>query len=41
MEQNLLYALELTGQGMGGIFVGMALIAIVTAILGKLTSKKK
>lgn len=40
MEKNLLLALELMGQGMGGIFIVMSAIALLTALLTKLTKKK-
>lgn len=33
MEQNLLYALEMLGQGMLGIFVVLGLIAVLVVIL--------
>lgn len=39
MEQNLMNALMLMGQGMGGIFLVMAVIAIITALFAKFTRK--
>ena len=39
MEQNLLYALEMLGQGMLGIFVVLGLIAVLVVILRMLDEK--
>lgn len=41
MEQNLLYALEMLGQGMLGIFVVLGLIAVLVILLRKLDGGKK
>ncbi len=35
MEQNLMNALLLMGQGMGGIFLVMAVIALITYLFAK------
>lgn len=40
MSQDLIYALEMLGQGMLGIFVVLGLIALLVALLGKLDGKK-
>lgn len=39
MEQNLLYALEMLGQGMLGIFVVLGLIALLVVLLRTLDKK--
>ena len=40
MNETVAQALELTGQGMLGIFVVLGLIALVVLLLGKLDSKR-
>lgn len=39
MEENLLYALEMLGQGMLGIFVVLGLIALLVILLRTLDKK--
>lgn len=39
MEENLLYALEMLGQGMLGIFVVLGLIALLVILLRTLDRK--
>ncbi|NBI65211.1 sodium pump decarboxylase gamma subunit [Pseudoflavonifractor sp. 60] len=41
MNQNVIYALEMLGQGMLGIFVVLGLIALGVFLLQKLDGKKK
>ncbi len=38
--ENVMYALEMLGQGMLGIFVVLGLIALMVLLLGRLDSKK-
>ncbi len=40
MSENLIYALEMLGQGMLGIFVVLGLIALLVVLMGKLGGKK-
>ena len=40
MNQNILFALEMLGQGMLGIFVVLGLIALLVAVMQKLGGKK-
>jgi len=40
MSENLMYALEMLGQGMLGIFVVLGLIALLVVLMGKLGGKK-
>ena len=40
MNENLMQALEMLGQGMLGIFVVLGLIALLVVLLGKLDGKK-
>lgn len=41
MDQNLIFALEMLGQGMLGIFVVLGLIALMVVVLRKLDERKK
>lgn len=41
MNENLIQALEMLGQGMLGIFVVLGLIAALVALLQKLDNRKK
>ena len=41
MNENLMQALEMLGQGMLGIFTVLGLIALVVALLGKIEKKNK
>ena len=38
--ENVMYALEMLGQGMLGIFVVLGLIALMVLLLGRRDSKK-
>ena len=38
--ENVMYALEMLGQGMLGIFVVLGLMALMVLLLGRLDSKK-
>ena len=40
MNENLIQALEMLGQGMLGIFVVLGLIALLVVLLGKMDGKK-
>ncbi len=40
MNQNILFALEMLGQGMLGIFVVLGLIALLVVVMQKLGGKK-
>lgn len=40
MNQNIIFALEMLGQGMLGIFVVLGLIALMVAVMQKLGGKK-
>ena len=40
MNQNILFALEMLGQGMLGIFVVLGLIALTVVVMQKLGGKK-
>ena len=40
MNENLMQALEMLGQGMLGIFVVLGLIALLVVLLGKMDGKK-
>lgn len=41
MEQNIIIALKIMGQGMLGIFVSILLIMLVIMLIQKLSSKKE
>lgn len=41
MEQNLLYALEILGKGMGSIFAVILLLTFIVVIMGKITTHKR
>lgn len=41
MEENMVYALEMLGQGMLGIFVVLGLIALTVVLMQKLGSRRK
>ena len=40
MNENLIQALEMLGQGMLGIFVVLGIIALLVVLMGKLGGKK-
>ena len=40
MNQNVIYALEMLGQGMLGIFVVLGIIALLVVLMQKLGGKK-
>ncbi len=40
MNQNIIFALEMLGQGMLGIFVVLGLIALLVVVMQKLGGKK-
>lgn len=40
MNQNILFALEMLGQGMLGIFVVLGLIALMVVVMQKFGGKK-
>lgn len=40
MNENVLIAIEILGQGMAGIFVAMLIIMLATFMLNKIKSKK-
>lgn len=40
MNQNIIFALEMLGQGMLGIFVVLGLIALMVVVMQKLGGKK-
>ena len=40
MNQNILFALEMLGQGMLGIFVVLGLIALLVVVMQKFGGKK-
>ncbi len=41
MNENIMMALEMMGQGMLGIFVVLGIIALLVVLLQKLDGKKK
>ncbi len=41
MNETVMKTIEILGMGMGGLFVAMALIMIMTMLLNKFSSKKK
>ena len=41
MNENIMMALEMMGQGMLGIFVVLGIIALLVGLLQKLDGKKK
>ena len=41
MSDTIVYALEMLGQGMLGIFTVLGLIALVVALFGKIEKKNK
>ena len=40
MNQNILYALEIMGKGMGSIFAVIFLLTFIVALMGKLTEHR-
>lgn len=40
MDQNLMYALEIMGKGMGSIFAVILLLTFIVILMGKLSSNK-
>ena len=41
MNENIMHALEMLGQGMLGIFVVLGLIALIVILMQKLDEKKE
>jgi len=41
MSQNILYALEIMGKGMGSIFAVIFLLTLIVIIMGKFTDTKQ
>ena len=40
MSQNIIYALEILGKGMGSIFAVILLLTFIVILMGKLTEHK-
>lgn len=40
MEENILYALEIMGKGMGSIFAVIILLTLIVSLMGKITDRK-
>ncbi|TAH70860.1 MAG: hypothetical protein EWM47_05100 [Anaerolineaceae bacterium] len=40
MSQNIIYALEILGKGMGSIFAVILLLTFIVILMGKLTERK-
>jgi Na+-transporting methylmalonyl-CoA/oxaloacetate decarboxylase gamma subunit len=40
MNQNIIYALEIMGKGMGSIFAVIFLLTFIVALMGKLTEHR-
>lgn len=40
MSENVLYALEIMGKGMGSIFAVIVLLTLIVALMGKITASR-